>query len=248
VGVALVGLASAVASLCIAAFLGLLSSSWSSVRLSSVIHEHWAYGRWILGASIANGVANGLYVPLVGVLVGLDQTAVLRVLQNLILPLQQVLTGITLVAYPSMSRRVAERGTSHLRHRGPAFLLVGIGLAVLYGVAISVFAYPLLSLLYGRGHYAAYSGLTPLVAVVGIGAAVAQFLSILVRAIDQPRVVLWSKLVGAGWLAIAGIPLVRTSGVRGALLSLIGGSFVEALVLGFALTRGLTSLPLTAPE
>ena len=235
--VVLMGVASALASLRIAASLGLLSPPWTSLDLPLVIHEHWSYGRWILGASLAHGVAYGLYVPLVGALVGLEQTAVLRALQNLVLPLQQVLTGITMVAYPSMSRQVVEHGPAYLRRRGPLFLLVGVGLATVYGIAIAALGRPLLGALYGTGYYAGYASLMSLIALAAIMTSVAQFLSILVRVMNQPRAVLWSKLAAAAWLAGPGLVLVRASGVSGAAWSLAGGSLAEALVLAFVLTR-----------
>jgi O-antigen/teichoic acid export membrane protein len=207
--------------------------------LTCVLREHWSYGRWILGASVAHGIANGLYLPLVGLFVGLEQTAVLRALQNLVLPMQQILAGIAMVAYPFMSRRVAEHGSPYLNRRGPIFLGACVGFAVVYGLAISAIASPLITAIYGTGYYQAYAGLVPLFAVAGVTTALAQALSIIVRVVNRPQAVLWSKLGAALWLAGAGIFIVRAGGVRGAILSLAGGSLVEALILGFALRGGV---------
>jgi O-antigen/teichoic acid export membrane protein len=236
----LMGVASGWASLFIATRLELLSSSWAAIDIAGIAREHWAYGRWILGAAVAHGIAYGLYVPLVGMLVGLEQTAVLRALLNLTLPLQQVLAGIAMVAYPSMSRRVAERGIEYMRRRGPIFVLAGVGLATVYGLVITAFGRPLLVMMYGGGYYAAYASLIPLIAVAAVVTAVAQFLSILARVVNRPQAVLWSKLAAAAWLAGGGILLVRGSGVRGAVLGLTGGSLAEACVLAVALTRGVS--------
>jgi O-antigen/teichoic acid export membrane protein len=238
---AAMALASAVASAAIAVWLGVLSPSQSRIELRAVVHEHWAYGRWILGASLAHGVAYGLYVPLVGTLAGLEQTAVLRALQNLVFPLDRMLTGVTMVAYPSMSRQVVERGPSYLARRGPAFVLVGVGSAILYGLPIALLARPILSLVYGTEYYSRYASLVPIIAAAAVVTALAQFLGILVRVTNQPQAVLWSKLAAAGWLAGAGILLIQHSGAKGAVLGLAGGSIAEAVALAVALKRAVSA-------
>jgi O-antigen/teichoic acid export membrane protein len=230
-------LASAVASAAIAAWLGLLSPSRSQIELPRVVSEHWSYGRWILAASVAHAVAYGLYVPLVGTLAGLEQTAVLRAMQNLVFPLDRILAGIAMVAYPSMSRQMVEQGPSYLTRRGPVFVLIGVGSAILYGVPIALLARPLLSVVYGTAYYSGYASLAPIIAAAAVVTALAQSLSILVRVTNKPQAVLWSKLAAAGWLAGGGILLIRQFGAKGAVLGLAGGSMAEAFVLGLALKR-----------
>jgi O-antigen/teichoic acid export membrane protein len=234
-------LASAVASGVIAGRLGLLSRSRSQIELPHVVREHWAYGRWILAASVAHAVAYGLYVPLVGTFAGLEQTAVLRALQNLVFPLDRMLAGIAMVAYPSMSRQVVEQGPSYLIRRGPAFVLLGVGSAILYSVPIALLARPMLSLVYGTAYYSGYASLAPIVAVAAVVTALSQFLSILVRVTNRPQAVLWSKLAAALWLAGGGILLVRQFGAKGAVLGLAGGSIAEAFVLALALKRAASA-------
>lgn len=238
VALVLMSVASACASLWMAASLGLLRRPWRLLDASSVAKKHWAYGRWIIGASMAHGTATGLYAPLVATVVGLEQAAVLRALQNLLLPVQQVLTGIGRVAYPSMSHRVVEFGPQYLRRRGPAFLAGGVGVATIYGLAVTSASHPLLRIMYGPGLYTDHAALVPLIALTAVVTALAQGLGILVRVLDRPQVVLWSKMAAAAWLVVPGILLVRTSGVSGALWGLAIGTFLEALVLLVALPLG----------
>jgi O-antigen/teichoic acid export membrane protein len=233
----LMGVAGAMSGLCIIGLLGLLSTPWSSLEVRRVIHEHWVYGRWILAASVAHGASNGLYVPLVGALVGLEQTAVLRALQNLVLPLEKVLGGVAMVAYPSMAAQVALRGPSYLRRRGFIFLAANGGAAAVYCAAIAGSGAPLLALVYGEGYYGRYASLLWLIAAAAVVSAVAQSLGILVRVINRPQAVLWAKISAAAWLAAAGIFLVRGAGVTGAVLGLAGGSIAEIIALTLALGR-----------
>lgn len=233
----LMAAASAVAAFCMSRALGLVPAAWASPDLGPVIREHWAYGRWILGASVAHAIGNGLYVPLVGVLIGLEQSGVLRALQNLLTPLQQVLVGISMVAFPFMSRRVAEEGRAYLNRRGLKFVLLIMALAAAYGMTMTVLGRPILALIYGTGYYAAYASLVPLLAGTAVASALALCLGILVRIINQPRGILWAKLGAAAWLFGAGIFLVRSLGVKGAVLGLAGGALVEVIVLTFVVTR-----------
>jgi len=158
-------------------------------------------------------------------------------MQNLVFPLDRILAGIAMVAYPSMSRQLVEQGPSYLTRRGPVFVLLGVGSAILYGVPIALLARPLLSLVYGTAYYSGYASLAPIIAVAAVVTALAQSLSILVRVTNKPQAVLWSKLAAAGWLAGGGILLIRQFGAKGAVLGLAGGSMAEAFVLGLALKR-----------
>jgi O-antigen/teichoic acid export membrane protein len=180
-------------------------------------------------------------------LAGLEQTAVLRALQNLVFPLDRMLAGVAMVAYPSMSRQVVEHGPTYLMRRGPAFVLIGVGSAILYGVPIAVLARPVLSVVYGSEYYSQYASLAPIFAAAAAVTALAQFLSILVRVANKPQAVLWSKLAAAAWLAGGGILLIRYSGAKGAILGLAGGSMAEALVLAVVLRRVISS-PSTPPK
>jgi O-antigen/teichoic acid export membrane protein len=246
------GVASAVGGFCIAWSLGLLSGPWTRPDIISTAREHWAFGRWILAASVAHAVANGLYLPILGVLGGLHQSAVLRALQNLQTPLQQVLASISMVAYPFMSRQVAEQGTGYVRRRGSTFVLLNMALASAYGLTIAAFGRPLLAAIYGSGYYTAHASLVALFAATAALAALAQCLGILVRSIYRPQAVLWAKMAGAAWFCGAGIPLVQTFGVEGAIIGLGGGALAESIVLSFALGRrvygGVADLPSVRTE
>jgi hypothetical protein len=110
-----------------------------------------------------------------------------------------------------------------------------VGAAGVYGLAIAVVKGPLLTIMYGHGYYAGYASLVPVFALVAVGVALAQSLSILVRVTDRPQAVLAAKLAAAVWLGVVGIALVERRGVAGAIASLGGGAVVEAVVLAVAL-------------
>lgn len=202
----------------------------------SEIAAHWAYGRWILTAGAAHNVANLLYLPLLWAVLGLQASAVLRALQNLVLPLQQALSALTLLALPWLSRRAASRGG---RPGGDArrFVLASLAVAVAYSLALVAGGGRLLGLLYGPGVYASYEWCVPLLALGAVAAAASQSLGIVTRARGQPDAILWSKLAAAASMLLLGMRLVSRLGVVGALLGLAASSGAEVVVLALCLRR-----------
>ena len=200
------------------------------------IAAHWTYGRWILTAGAAHNVANLLYLPLLWAVLGLQASAVLRALQNLVLPLQQGLSAVTLLALPWLSRRASSRGG----RPGAAawrFVLASVGAALAYGLALVAGGGRLLGLLYGPGVYASYEWCVPLLALSAVAAAASQALGIVTRARGEPDAVLWSKLAAAAFMLVFGFRLVSGLGVVGALLGLAASNCLETVVLALCLRR-----------
>jgi O-antigen/teichoic acid export membrane protein len=192
-----------------------------------VLASHWSYGRWIVAASLAHNAGNALYLPLVAALLGFASSGTLKALLNLGLPLQQVLTALSLLALPWVSRQAAARS----RRAGVSLVLVFVGTAVGYGAFLVAFGGRLLGLLYGAGSYSAFGGNVLLVALAGVAAAAAQALGLALRALGRPQVILWSKLAVAAFLLAGGTVLVEKSGLHGALLGIVLGHACETAVL-----------------
>ena len=196
-----------------------------------VLASHWSYGRWIVAASLAHNAGNALYLPLVAAILGLASSGTLKALLNLGVPLQQLLTALSLLALPWVSRQAAARGQAHSRHALVSLVLVFVGAAVGYGAVLVGFGGRLLGLLYGRGSYSAFGGNVLLVALAGVAAAAAQALGLALRALGRPQVILWSKLAVAVFLLAGGTLLVEKSGLYGALLGIVLGHACETVVL-----------------
>jgi O-antigen/teichoic acid export membrane protein len=196
-----------------------------------VLASHWSYGRWIVAASLAHNAGNALYLPLVAAILGFASSGTLKALLNLGLPLQQLLTALSLLALPWVSRQAAARGQAHSRRASVSLVLVFVGTAVAYGAVIVGFGGMLLALLYGPGSYSALGGKVFLVALAGVAAAAAQALGLAMRALGRPQVILWSKLAVAAFLLAGGTVLVEKSGLDGALLGIVLGNACETVVL-----------------
>jgi len=198
---------------------------------------HWSYGRWIVAASVAHNAGNALYLPLVAAMLGLAASGTLKAVQNLALPLQQLLAALNLLALPALSRRRAAGGESRARPAVLRLVLAYTAAAAAYGALLVVGGERLLALLYGRGLYAGYGWSVALVAAAGVVSAAAQALGVGLRAMGRPHAVLWSKVAAALFLLAVGTLLLARHGLYGALLGVLLGSACEAAVLAAFVRR-----------
>ena len=198
---------------------------------------HWSYGRWIVAASVAHNAGNALYLPLVAAMLGLAASGTLKAVQNLALPLQQLLAALNLLALPALSRQRAAGGESRARPAVLRLVLAYTGAAAAYGALLVVGGERLLALLYGRSLYAGYGWSVALVAAAGVVSAAAQALGVGLRAMGRPHAVLWSKVAAALFLLAVGTLLLARHGLYGALLGVLLGSACEAAVLAAFVRR-----------
>jgi O-antigen/teichoic acid export membrane protein len=198
-----------------------------------VWREHWLYGRWILAASAGHHVAHGLYVPLAGAMLGLAGSAALRAAQNPILPIQQLLSALCMLALPWLAREEPRQGHAYFRRSSWRLLGANSGLAAAYGFALALVGPLALRLLYGAGRYAELAWALWWVAAAATVGAAAQALSVLARAANRPQAVLWSKIAAAVALVTVGIPALWLAGLAGAFAAPVLVSACEAGVLGF---------------
>jgi O-antigen/teichoic acid export membrane protein len=213
--------------------------STRTVPSVELLTSHWSYGRWIVAAGLAHNAGNALYLPLVAALLGLASSGTLKAVQNLALPLQQLLTALTLLTLPWAARRAASRGEADSHRIAGRLLLAYVAMALCYGALLIGLGTRLLRLLYGPGPYAALGWSVFLVALSGVVAASANALGVALRAMGRPQVILWSKLAAAFCLLAAGIALVKTQGLYGALVGVVLGQACEAAVLAvFLRSRG----------
>ena len=87
----------------------------SRVVLTSLFSKHWIYGKWVVGSSFVHWAGTAGYVPLIGSLVGFSEAGALRAIQNLILPLQQILAGLANLWLPLNAKLLIEQGKDSLK-------------------------------------------------------------------------------------------------------------------------------------
>jgi len=191
-----------------------------SADIRSTIATHWKYGRWIAAQSLLAVGSTYIQTFLTAGLLGLDAAGTLRAMEIFTLPMTQILTAVGVLTLPILSAEYLAGGAAGLRRKGLWVILVLVGLAAAYEIALLELAAPVEHLIYG-GKFAAYTWLIPLQGLVPLFMAVAQGYSLNLRALQKPQhyliVSVATTPVGLG----SAVLLIQAWGIRGSAVSSI---------------------------
>jgi O-antigen/teichoic acid export membrane protein len=200
--------------------------------LVPVLKENWEYGKWIVGLSLADS-PTFIYLPVVGAFAGLAQSGALRAMQNLFLPLQQLLASLATLLLPRISRQAALQGAPYIRRLTPRLLAINGAFAVAYDLAILVLAFPFILIMYQDriDFYQDYLWLVPYLAVGMLLYAVFQSAAHVLRVKQRPGLILNAKLFSTAFFYTAGIALIYGWGLLGAVIGQVLGALLETGVI-----------------
>ncbi|MCH8876476.1 MAG: hypothetical protein IIA89_06590 [Chloroflexi bacterium] len=204
-----------------------------------ILHEHWNYGKWVVGSAFAHWVGGAAYLPLVAAVGGLAQAGALKAVQNLVLPFQHTITAVGLVLLPWLSRKRSVRGRSYVRDALPRMASANVLLAVLYVLVVLLFAEQLIDLLYPGDLYSDYLWLVPFIGVAVILGAANDSLRIGLRALKRPDSLFRAQVASATLTLTLGIYLVARLGLLGAVLGLISAALALTVLALFYIRMDL---------
>jgi len=196
--------------------------------------EHWKYSRWILPAAIVCQLTTQGYYWLAAGFLSVKDVGNLRSLMNIVIPLDQVFTSMSLLILPVMCLRYASRGRRGLlpvwKGYCTGWFLVTCGFAGL----VNFLGKSVMHVLYGGR----FDDVTPLLAalaflpvVMGIGHTINGAL----KAAEKPNFVFYAYVISGVTTILLGIPLVLHMGLRGAVYGMLasGAVYTAALAVGF---------------
>lgn len=229
------GISSAAASIVLTWLLGInkktLLFGCSRAVLTSLFSKHWTYGKWVVGSSFVHWAGTAGYVPLIGSLVGFSDAGALRAIQNLILPLQQILAGLTNLWLPLNAKLLIEQGKDSLKANVYKMIIGTLTFSVLYLIIIVSFSKPIITFLYGSGRYDQFEWLNYYLAIFALIGVVSQGFSIALKALQRPDCVFYSQAGTAVITATVGSFLVWTLGLEGAAIGLNLSALIGTLIL-----------------
>jgi O-antigen/teichoic acid export membrane protein len=195
------------------------------------IQDHWRYGRWAMITGMLSWVPGNVVFLLLPVWHGLEATAVLRALTNLIMPALQINAALGMLLLPALVRAKRLGGNRMMQIVRNATLLFTIG-AFLYWLLIGLFAEPAVVFLYGSNYTEHASmlwvlGVLPIITAWGITAGA------LLRAIERPGWVLRAYAIATVLTLTVGVALIWALGLTGALILLLLTSMVSGGLLWF---------------
>jgi O-antigen/teichoic acid export membrane protein len=195
-----------------------------------VLAAHWAYGRWSTGTALLIWLPGNIYFALSPVWMGLEGSAALKAIMNLILPVQHINSAVTVLLSPLLVKASKAAGREGLASMVYITLsLFAVSSAAYWGL-LAVLRSQIIEWLY-KGQYAEYSNLLLAVGLLPFfGGMTASFGSAL-RAIERPDLVFWCYVAATVVALTVGLWLLATQGVKGAVIGTLASNFVTATLM-----------------
>jgi len=193
--------------------------------------DHWAYGRWYSGAQMLSWLTGYGWYLIVPVWGGLEASAALRALLNLLLPIQHVDVAMNSLLVPSFVRTRSNVARFWWVVRASCVLFALEGLA--YGTMLLMFGGPLMTLLYD-GRYVADPRVLALAASLPLFGSVTSVLTAALDANGHPQVVFRGRLVAAAVVGLLGLWMTAAWGVAGAVAGMVCAALAQGTVLALA--------------
>jgi O-antigen/teichoic acid export membrane protein len=211
-------------------------------QVALLFKDHWRYGRWVLGIALLYWATGSFFAPMLGFFSGLANAANFRAAENLLLPVSQVITALTLFLLPWMSAEFARSGTGIVRRitirATVAASLIGGG----YCVTLLVFGKQALRFLYGGESYGTAFALVPILCLTTVVRAASDLgVGLSLKAAARPDSVFWASAAAAISTLTIGVWLVRERGPVGAAWAALLAACVQAGGLGWRFAKIETS-------
>jgi O-antigen/teichoic acid export membrane protein len=224
------------------ALLRITSEPMPAATAAQVRQAHLKYGRWSSASGMMSWLQTQSYYVVLPMWAGLEATAALRAVINLVQPLIQWDFALTGLVLPSLVRARQELGSFRRRLGLAAAYFMTEGLT--YGVLLVLFGDQLMKLAYG-GSYTA--GMTTLMLLAGVPVLIALcgVFSSALNAAERPERVFRGAAAGGATVVVVGLWAATTWGLTGALAGLLLSSLVQMTVLASSLPA---STPQTTPD
>ncbi|HKW61701.1 MAG TPA: lipopolysaccharide biosynthesis protein [Candidatus Acidoferrum sp.] len=200
--------------------------------------EHWKYSRWVLvTALVFQFLTQGYYWLAAGIL-SVKEAGELRALNNLVLPLDQVFTALTLLILPALSLRFASRGLGGLVPLWKSYCLGWLGVSGSFAVSLLLLGRPAMHVLYA-GRFDDVAALLPVLAFLPLVMGVGNTMNAALKAMEKPQAVFYAYVASGAATFLIGLPLILRFAVRGAVFGMLASATVYAGSLTIAFLSGM---------
>jgi O-antigen/teichoic acid export membrane protein len=222
------GFASLVASLWLALRLGIAAAPLTGTDLArEALRDHWGYGRWSVATMPLLWISGDLFYVFLALGWGLEASAALKAMANLILPVQHIGSALSVLSVPILVRARGELEFGRLAHVSVAVL--GGGSLVYWGLLVALHR-PIMTALYG-GQYAGHVDVLWMLGLVLLGSAVVSGLGGALRARERPDQVFRAYGLSSLVVVTFGLWSTLTWGVMGAAVGLALSSATKAAAM-----------------
>jgi len=198
--------------------------------------EHWKYARWVVATAFIFQATNQAYYWLVAGLLSLKDVAALRALYILLTPVDQVFVAISFIVLPMMAFQWASNNVDRLLSLWRNFLALSISVTAICAAMAQVLGRWLMHKLYG-GKFDDVAPLLGLLALLPIIMGIGNTMNVALKAAEKPRYVFFAYLASGATTLLAGIPLVTSFGLAGAVYGLLLSALAYTASSGIAMLR-----------
>jgi O-antigen/teichoic acid export membrane protein len=193
--------------------------------------EHWKYARWILATAFVFQLTTQGYYWVVAGFLSLKEVAELRAIYMLVVPVDQVLSAITLLVLPMMAHRYASKQIREFFSLWKMYLLAFVLVSGSFVLLVVLFGNPVVHRIYG-GKFDDVSTLLGTLALLPLLMGIGNTMNAAMKSVEKPNLVLYAYLASGAATFVAGIPLVIHFGVRGAVYGMLVSAAVYTTTLG----------------
>lgn len=216
-----------------------VKESINRLTVKNIFIEHWHYGKWIIAGTLAYSFSTLIYIPLVGILVGLAESGVIKAMQNLIQPVLQVAAALSIFFVPWLSSQRNIYGSNYPLLVLPKILLVFLGTALAFFLPIVMFNQDIVHFIYRNNYYVEYSWLLYYFGFAAIIQVVVYAIATVARSIEYSNAIFLEELAGACFVLTFGVILVWKWKLIGVAISLLGGAISQLIVMIWLVRRRL---------
>lgn len=206
-------------------------------RLMKDLRRHWEFGRWLLLAVPFVLGSYQVYYLLASRLESPAAAGLVKAVDTLVLPFDQVCVGLTLLLTPRAARHLI-RSSRARRRRATRRLTVGFLVAAgVYAVLLAFGGRTALELLFGED-FSRASHLLPVMALLPVAKSLVFAANIVVMAEARPAINLASRMMATALTATVGVALILGFGALGTAMGLL----VSTSTVGVGLYVGLARM------
>lgn len=189
-------------------------------NIANIWRINWKFGKWLLLETILYTVSTQIYIYFIALGVDIMTAGAFAAAQTLLNSFNVVQIGVMNYAIPVARKKLLETGYNAWRRSLMHVGIILFSVSLVFCTTISIFAQPLLSLLF-KPIYGNFYYLVPILSIAIILVSINTVLSAAFRTAEFPEAGFWGKLVSAIVTISLGYPMIMKWGIVGAGLGMV---------------------------
>jgi O-antigen/teichoic acid export membrane protein len=206
--------------------------------IEGAARDHWSFGRWGLASLPVYWAMENMSYLLSGAFLGMREVGAARAIANTMLPLGQMTSAIGRLMQPHVSSEFSERGPQGVAAATRKLAVVLSATCGVYIALSTIYRHEIMQLLYGQ-KFIEYAYLLPLASAAVSIYVVYQSFSIGLRALHNPKPMLFAYVAASVVSLVGGAIGVRIAGLPGIMVATAISNLTALAIIGLNLQQTL---------